>query len=122
RDPLVTGVQTCALPISPHFIEEAASAGIDQVYDGDFTASVGGGVAVFDCDGDGRPDVYLAGGANPARLYRNDAAVGGPLHFARIPDPATDLSDVNGAYPIDIEGDGQVDLVVLRRAESVLLR
>ncbi len=37
-------------------------------------------------------------------------------------DPATDLADVNGAYPLDIDGDGQVDLAVLRVGESVLLR
>ena len=32
------------------------------------TFGVGGGVAVFDCNGDGRPDLYLAGGGQPATL------------------------------------------------------
>ena len=29
---------------------------------------------------------------------------------------------MNGAYPIDVDGDGTTDLVVLRNGESVLLR
>src|SRR5687767_12612125 len=37
----------------PLFIEESAAAGIEHVYDGDFTFFVGGGVAVFDCNDDG---------------------------------------------------------------------
>jgi len=107
---------------APHFVEEASAAGVDQVYDGDFTFSVGGGVAVFDCNDDGKPDMYVAGGSNPAALYRNDGPVGGALHFSPVHDPATDLTGVNGAYPIDIDGDGRVDLAVLRIGESVLLR
>ena len=112
---------TTALP-APRYVEEAAAAGIDHVYDGDFVAAVGGGIAVFDCNDDGKPDLYLAGGSNPAALYRNDSPVGGALRFSPVADPAVDLTGVNGAYPLDIDGDGQVDLVVLRVGESVLLR
>jgi hypothetical protein len=107
---------------APHFIDETASAGVDQTYDGGSTYQVGGGVAVFDCNGDGRPDMYLAGGSNPAALYRNDSPVGGALRFSRLSDPSTDLTGVNGAYPLDIDGDGKIDLAVLRVGESVLLR
>ena len=107
---------------APLFVEESQTAGVDQVYDGDFTASVGGGVAVFDCNADGRPDMYVAGGANPAALYRNESPVGAALRFEPIHDAVTDLTSVNGAYPLDVDGDGQVDLVVLRLGESVLLR
>ena len=98
----------------PHFIEEAASAGIDHAYDGDPTYAVGGGVAVFDCDGDGRPELYLAGGAGPAALYRNASPIGGPLRFTALHAPVTDVAGVTGAYPLDIDGDGKVDLAVLR--------
>ena len=83
---------------------------------------MGGGVAVFDCDGDGRPDLYVAGGSGPAAMYRNESHVGGPLQFTRSVDPATDLPGVTGAYPIDMDGDGIVDLMVLRDGENVALR
>lgn len=106
----------------PRFVEETVAVGIDHVYGGDFTYAVGGGVAVFDCNGDGKPDMYLAGGSNPAALYRNDGPVGGALHFSALRDPATDLRNVNGAYPLDIDGDGIVDLAVLRVGENVLLQ
>jgi enediyne biosynthesis protein E4 len=111
---------TAAAP--PRFVEEAAAAGIHQVYDGDFPYFVGGGVAAFDCDGDGRPDLYLAGGSNPAALYRNESPTGGALRFAKVSDPVTDLTSVTGAYPIDVDGDGLTDLAVLRYGSNVLLR
>jgi hypothetical protein len=107
---------------APRFVDETAGAGIDQVYGGGFEHAVGGGVAVLDCNGDGKPDLYVAGGGDSAALYRNDSPVGGALRFTRLRDPATDLKGVNGAYPIDIDGDGITDLVVLRNGENVLLR
>ena len=107
----------------PHFVDDTPTSGIDHTYDGDYPFAVGGGVAVFDCTGSGKPDLYLAGGANPAALYRNDTPEGGgPLTFTRLASPNTDLTDVLGAYPIDMDGDGVTDLVVLRRGQSVLLR
>ena len=107
---------------APRFVDETASAGIDHVYGGDFGYAVGGGVAALDCNGDGKADLYLAGGSNPAALYRNDSPVGGALRFTRVPDAATDLEGVMGAYPIDIDSDGITDLVVLRAGGNVLLR
>jgi len=106
----------------PHFVDETAAAGIAHVYDGGTAFSTGGGVAVLDCDGDGRPDLYLAGGAGPAALYRNESPVGGALRFTRVTDAATDLTDATGAYPIDIDGDGDIDLAVLRAGGNVMLR
>jgi hypothetical protein len=106
----------------PHFVEETATAGIAQTYDGPLAFFVGGGVAVFDCDDDGKPDIYIAGGTNRATLERNDGPIGGALHFSPIPSAMTDLTSVNGAYPLDIDGDGLVDLAVLRDGENVLLR
>ena len=106
----------------PTFIDETTSAGIDRTYAGGATFDTGGGVAVVDCNDDGKPDIYMAGGTNPAVLYRNDSPIGGALRFTAIHDPATDLTDVTGAYPIDIDGDGISDLVVLRAGGNVVLR
>jgi enediyne biosynthesis protein E4 len=127
---LVLGVVTFDAPAAhapappvpvPRFVEEAEAAGIHHVYDGDFKYVVGGGVAAFDCDGSGLPSLYLAGGANPAALYHNESTAA-QLRFRQIPSPVTDMTAVVGAYPIDIDGDGIIDLVVLRTAGNVLLR
>jgi hypothetical protein len=106
----------------PRFVDETDLSGLEHVYDGDSTFAVGGGIAAFDCNGDGKPDLYIAGGSRPAALYRNDSPIGGAVKFTRLPDAATDLVSVNGVYPIDIDGDGLVDLAVLRNGETVLLR
>jgi hypothetical protein len=110
-----------ALP-APHLVEETATAGLDHTYGSGTTFDTGGGVAVFDCDADGRPDVFVAGGSRPAALFHNDSGVGTGLRFSARPDPVTDLSAVTGAYPLDIDGDGTLDLAVLRAGENVLLR
>lgn len=107
--------------VVPRFVEETGS-GIDHRYDGEFEFFVGGGVAVFDCDADDRPDLFFAGGAEPASLYRNRSDIGGTLAFEEVGDDATDLDLVTGAYPVDIDSDAVIDLVVLRRGENVLLR
>ena len=120
---LILGIaRPAAAAGAPTFVDDTATAGLIQRYDGPDRFQVGGGVAVFDCNGDGRPELFLAGGIGPASLYRNDSPIGGALRFTRITSPVTDLTEVNGAYPIDLEGDGLVDLVVLRIGENVLLR
>ncbi|MDQ3938477.1 MAG: CRTAC1 family protein [Chloroflexota bacterium] len=107
---------------APRLVEEAVAAGLEHVYDGEFNFFVGGGVAVLDCDRDDRPDMYIAGGSRPAALMRNQSQPAAALRFARVPGPATDLTMVTGAYPLDVDGDGHVDLAVLRVGENVLLR
>ena len=108
---------------APRFVDETAASGLDHTFDGgDYTFDVGGGVAVFDCDGDGRPDVYASGGAAPAALFRNESSTGGSLRFARTTSPVTDLTDVTGAYPIDIDADGIADLAVLEQGRATVLR
>ena len=106
----------------PAFVEETSGAGLLQTYDGPLAYFTGGGIAVFDCDADGRPDAFIAGGTRPARLFRNRSAPGGELRFAPAGGPETDLGDVTGAYPLDVDGDANVDLAVLRIGENVLLR
>lgn len=111
-----------ATAAAPRFVDETVASGVTQRYDGPDLFQVGGGVAVLDCDGNGLPDLYLAGGERPAAVFRNRSATAGPLRFDRVSSATTDLEDVNGAYPIDLDGDGLVDLVVLRIGENVLLR
>jgi len=97
-----------ALPAPPH------------VYDGGWEHFVGGGVAVLDCNGDARPDLFAAGGENPARLFVNATPPGGDIAFAEGAPPA--LTGVTGAWPLDVDGDGLLDLAVLRVGANALLR
>ncbi len=108
--------------VAPRFADETVASGLAHTYDGGLTYLTGGGVAVLDCDGDGLRDLFLAGGANPAALYRNVSSVGGRLAFTRAPGDALDRTGVIGAYPLDIDGDGQADLAVLRWDGADLLR
>ncbi|MDP2738288.1 MAG: CRTAC1 family protein [Pseudorhodobacter sp.] len=104
----------------PVFINDAPLLAAPQVYGGGWEHFVGGGVAAFDCNGDALPDLFAAGGENPAALLVNQSEPGGELRFARSEEPA--LRGVTGAYPLDIDSDGLIDLAVLGVGPNVLLR
>lgn len=104
----------------PVFVDEAAHLPHPQVYAGGWEHFVGGGVAVFDCNDDHRPDLFAAGGENPAALFINASDPGGALRFTE--GAIMDLRGVTGAYPIDIDSDGKMDLAVLRAGPNILLR
>jgi len=91
-----------------------------HVYDGGWEHFVGGGVAAFDCDGDALPELYAAGGANPATLFRNRSDTA--LAFEADTPASLSLTGVTGAYPLDIDGDGRLDLAILRVGPDTLLR
>ena len=91
-------------------------------YTGGWEHYVGGGIASFDCDGDHLPDLYVAGGSSPATLLRNRTQPTGPLLFEDATPEALRLTGVTGAYPLDIDSDGYLDLAVLRVGENKLLR
>lgn len=119
----VAGVLTAgaASATQPHFADRRANLpGPPLVYSGGWSHFVGGGVAVFDCNGDGMPELFAAGGETPARLFLNETAAGANLSFAegRVPD----LTGVTGAYPLDIDSDGNIDLAVMRVGRDMLLR
>ncbi len=114
-------VAATAAPVIPSFTEETQSAGIDSVYKGEWQYMVGGGVATFDCNGDGFPDMLLAGGENKAKFYLNQSKQGGALKFS-AEQSGLELDSVTGAYPIDIDGDGIMDVVLLRVGEAVAMR
>ncbi|MEQ6202186.1 CRTAC1 family protein [Sulfitobacter sp. HNIBRBA2951] len=87
-----------------------------HVYGGGWEHFVGGGVAVFDCNNDALPDIFAAGGANPATLIRNTG------DFVFDPVAIKPMTGVTGAYPIDIDADGLIDLFVMRAGANVILR
>ena len=110
-----------AAPAIPHFIEETDQAGLQSRFEGQDEFMVGGGVAVFDCDGDGLPEIYVTGGVNKAKFYRNQSTRGGPIKL-KEERSGLELTNATGAYPIDIDGDGNIDLVVLRVGEVEVFR
>ncbi|SEW18433.1 Repeat domain-containing protein [Cognatiyoonia koreensis] len=105
-----------ALPASAQvqFRDQSESLPPHQ-YIGGWEHFVGGGVAVFDCDDNGLPDVFIAGGEAPAVLWRNAGA------FQFDPVDMTTLTGVTGAYPLDITNDGLMDLYVMRVGPDVVL-
>ncbi|MEM9473654.1 MAG: CRTAC1 family protein [Pseudomonadota bacterium] len=99
------------------FVDRAPE--VPHVYDGGWEHFVGGGVAVLDCNGDARPDLFVAGGENPSRLMVNQTSEdGGPIEFASV----AAVTGVTGAYPLDIDSDGFLDLVVLRVGPDLILQ
>ena len=107
----------------PRFVDDTSSAGLDTVYDGGVAYSVGGGVAAFDCNDDGKPDLFVPGGETaPSTIYVNRSAIGGTLRFEKRSGTGAELAQALGAYPLDIDGDGVIDLAVLRAGGTSLLR
>ncbi|SDX17159.1 CRTAC1 family protein [Litoreibacter albidus] len=86
-----------------------------HVYGGGWEHFVGGGLAVFDCNGDALPDIFAAGGENPAQMIRNTG------HFTFAATDIPEVRGVTGAYPIDINADGFMDLFVLRVGDNRVL-
>lgn len=107
--------------IVPQFAEETQTSGITTKYSGEWEYMVGGGIASFDCNGDGFNDVLIAGGTSPAAFYENVSKRGGELKF-RKRNSGLEFKQVTGAYPLDVDGDGIMDLVLLRVGENKIMR
>src|SRR3954453_8065640 len=129
-------LQPTALPSPIKFRNVAQSAGLSFVYrnsptaDKYFVESAPGGLAVFDYNNDGRPDIFFTNGApTPAlvknlpsysnRLYRND----GELRFTDVTAAAgvEGVGYAMGAAAADYDNDGRVDLFVAGVRQNQLL-
>ena len=108
-------------PVIARFVEETETAGLQSRFEGEDEFMVGGGVAVFDCDDDGLPEIYVTGGVSKAKFYRNRSVRGGPLKLQEQRS-GLELTNATGAYPMDIDGDGNLDVVVLRVGEVEVFR
>ncbi len=106
----------------PRFEEVSIAAGITHRYEGPWEYFVGGGVSTFDCNQDRLPDVFLAGGVNDAQLFINRSLPASALQFEALNSASLALDKVTGSYPVDINNDGFLDLVVLRVGENQLLK
>jgi enediyne biosynthesis protein E4 len=120
------GLWLTALPagaevLVPQFTEETTTAGVNQIYAGEWEYMVGGGAATLDCNADARPDLILAGGTNPAKLFVNQSPKGGALAFAQIAS-GLEQTAVQGVYAMDIDSDGVSDVVLLRQGENLVMR
>ena len=119
------------------FEDVAPACGVDFAYrNGEesdhytILETLGGGVALFDFDCDGRLDIFLTGGGEitadavvgrPNRLYRNL----GEWRFEDVT-AAAGLSDLSfyshGAFVADYDNDGWPDLLITGYGRSALLR
>lgn len=107
---------------SPWMREITHSSGIEHQYTGGWDYYVGGGVAVFDCNDDHYPELFIAGGATASALFINQSTRAGNIQFLKASDANLHIDAVTGAYPLDIDSDGILDLAILRVGENLLYR
>ncbi|OUR76004.1 hypothetical protein A9Q83_16340 [Alphaproteobacteria bacterium 46_93_T64] len=106
---------------SPKFIDRATELNIQHIYTGGWEHFVGGGVAAFDCNGDGYPEIYLSGGNSRDQLFLNTSADANGRVTFKIIETTSEIGTV-GVYPLDIDSDGWLDLFLLKVGENKILR
>ncbi len=120
---MLVALFSTASTAQPLFENKASVLGITHQYIGGWEFFVGGGVATFDCDGDLFPELYIAGGQGPAVLLHNiTQSRGASVSLAPKTPESLALTAVTGAYPLDVDSDGRLDLFIMRVGENKLLR
>jgi hypothetical protein len=111
--------QATTLMAQSSFVEIGQAAGIDHFQRS--TLDLGGGVAVFDLNNDGWEDIYLTGGQNRDKLYRNN----GDGTFDEIGVEAgigiTAAMITYGVTTGDIDNDGFRDILVVTEMDEEAL-
>ena len=115
-------ILNCSLFADVQFADRTNKQPFTHQYTGGWEHFVGGGIAALDCNNDQLPDLYVAGGESSAKLLINHSSKSKTLIFKPKKNKTTDLEGVIGAYPLDIDGDNMLDLVVLKVGENVLLK
>ena len=118
---------------APLFVESAARLGVEHRHRSYgtslkyMTQTMGSGLAVFDANGDGRPDLYFVQGApldgttaDPNRLFVQQPD--GRFREATAEAGVGDTGVGMGAAVADIDGDGDQDLYVTNFGPNVLYR
>jgi hypothetical protein len=127
-------------PTSPlHFRDIGPEAGLTAVPHSApvkqyLVEMMGGGVALFDCDNDGKLDIvtvtdstvdtYLHGGELMVTLYHQDTRPGGPIHFSDVT-AASGLTTRGWGMGVaigDFDNDGLPDIYVTGYGHNVLYR
>lgn len=120
---LITAFGALSAQAEPAFTNRASPLGLSHQYTGGWEHFVGGGVASFDCDGDHLPELYVAGGEAPATLLRNTTpSRGAEISLSPDTPPQLAITGVTGAYPLDVDSDGHLDLFVMNAGENHLMK
>ena len=133
--PALLAIAGGGLQNSIHFRDAASSSGVDFVLNNcptpekQMIETMAGGLAIFDFDSDGKPDIFFTNGAGiPSlekndpkyrnRLYRNQ----GGLHFRDVTDAAgvAGAGYSMGAAAADYDNDGHPDLFVAGVNRNIL--
>jgi enediyne biosynthesis protein E4 len=119
------------------FEDRTARSGVDMVLkngasgDKHLIETMTGGVAIFDYDGDGRPDLYFVNGATQPKLEKADASYHNRLYRNlgkwQFEDVTAKAGVAGSGFHFgvaagDYDNDGRVDLFVTGMPRSVLYR
>jgi len=101
----------------PHFVDETDAAGVQSRFDGEWSTRSAAVSRRSIATAAACPSLFIAGGANRSRFYRNRSARGGALKFVQER-AGLELTSTLGAYPIDLDGDGALEAAISQAAHQ----